>query len=527
MVTFGESYPDPGIPKWGRIVVDDGHSFEWEQAARRLDEDYYGDFSTYSYATMAEHLSRCYALTVATTSEALLASLRQCDVLILKTPEINYSEEERTAIRRFVADGGGLLAIGDHTNLMGMNAHLNSVVGAMGFILRDDSVRHSTDNTFVEATPPSLGRHPALAGTGPFLFMTGCSVHATDPETVAMTARDCVCDPADYLNSSYFPTWSGDPGTQGGRVPVVAAGRCGAGRVVVFSDGTPFSSFDYYKRGYPETMVAMLEWLDRRNGPAWVATLLLAVGVVVVALSLLAWCLRSMVGPVWVVALAAGAYAGLGAVSACGTSYYPAVREIRAPPEVGFVDAYSFATFPPSLGGRSIDERAAFDTLYNLPLRLGRRCRLHRSLGEALDGGGGTVVLVNVVDRPDAEALGRVADRLAQGLRMVVIQRAGFYGSPGSVALSAAVGLDLRLNSDRTPAVPTASVLPAPPGVFAFSKTLGRGGFVLVVSEDLFCNESLGHSMTVPSESERALHRFVLDLFRYEGPRWDRCLVRR
>ncbi|MFO0980839.1 MAG: hypothetical protein U1E76_03655 [Planctomycetota bacterium] len=93
------------------MLIDDHLSSCWEPTARRLDTEYYGDFSTYSMTSLAEWLGRRFSVQVNTTRALDDRLLGDVDVLILKTPEQPYRDDEVAAVHRFVDRGGGLLLI--------------------------------------------------------------------------------------------------------------------------------------------------------------------------------------------------------------------------------------------------------------------------------------------------------------------------------------------------------------------------------------------------------------------------------
>ena len=72
------------------------------------------------------------------------------DVLIIKTPEEPIPDAETAAIERFVRRGGGLLLVGDHTNLLGMGTHLNALSAKHGIQFRYDSVSDGLTGGFVD-----------------------------------------------------------------------------------------------------------------------------------------------------------------------------------------------------------------------------------------------------------------------------------------------------------------------------------------------------------------------------------------
>ena len=126
------AFEDPGVRKQGRVIVDESHS-DWERTEREYDTQWYGDMAGYNYATLYKHLGRYYSMKRHEKGAIDRRLLADCDVLILKTPTRAYADAEIATICAFVARGGGLYLIGDHTNVFGMTTYLNGVVERFGF----------------------------------------------------------------------------------------------------------------------------------------------------------------------------------------------------------------------------------------------------------------------------------------------------------------------------------------------------------------------------------------------------------
>ena len=153
------TFTPPGAEKPGRILIDDRFCGIWEPTARQLDTQWYGDFPTYSFTSLAEWLGKWYSVdanTARTYDDELLSGY---DVLILKTPEEPIPDAEIDAIDRFVHRGGGLLLVGDHTNLLGMGTHLNALSARYGIQFRYDSVSDGVTGGFVDYVGRRIGRH--------------------------------------------------------------------------------------------------------------------------------------------------------------------------------------------------------------------------------------------------------------------------------------------------------------------------------------------------------------------------------
>ena len=162
----------PGKLKAGRILIDDRFCGVWEPTARLLDTKWYGDFSTYSFSSLAEWLGHWYSVDVNTNRTYTDEILSHYDILILKTPSQPISEIERQAIDRFVTAGGGLLLVGDHTNLLVSGTHLNTLCSRYGIRFRYDSVSDASTGGFVDYYGPAVGRNIGSIDVDHLQFMT-------------------------------------------------------------------------------------------------------------------------------------------------------------------------------------------------------------------------------------------------------------------------------------------------------------------------------------------------------------------
>jgi hypothetical protein len=197
-------------------------------------DPWYGDFPTYSFTSLAEWLGKWYSVDVNTSrpyDDELLAGY---DVLILKTPEEPIPEAELAAIDRFVHRGGGLLLVGDHTNLLGMGTHLNALSARYGIRFRYDSVSDGLTGGFVDYFGPRIGRPVGALHVDHLQFMTSCSLEISGEAETVLAADDCRREPHDYAGSSFFGRRGAHPEIEHGRTVLAAVGsprspiaRCG------------------------------------------------------------------------------------------------------------------------------------------------------------------------------------------------------------------------------------------------------------------------------------------------------------
>ena len=200
----------------------------------------HGDFSTYSFSSLAEWLGHWFAVDVNTSRTYEDSRLSAYDILLIKTPVRPIPEGEREAIIRFVEAGGGLLLVGDHTNLLGMGTHLNSLCVSHGIQFRYDSISNAAGG-FVEYQAPVLGSHVAALHVDELGFMTSCSLSLAPNAEAIVAADGCFRDPHDYSSSSFFGRRGAHPELEHGRMVLAGAVQVGEGRIVAFTDSTVWS----------------------------------------------------------------------------------------------------------------------------------------------------------------------------------------------------------------------------------------------------------------------------------------------
>src|SRR5208283_2290964 len=86
------------------------------------------------------------------------------------------TQEEAEAVVQFVEAGGGLLLIGDHTNLERSAAHMNDITRAFGFTFRDDVLYSTQPAPDEEHYQAPMVPHPAIEHVPAFDFAVSCSI---------------------------------------------------------------------------------------------------------------------------------------------------------------------------------------------------------------------------------------------------------------------------------------------------------------------------------------------------------------
>ncbi|MFO7899699.1 MAG: hypothetical protein R6V58_11650 [Planctomycetota bacterium] len=267
-------YWDPvGVRKEGRVIVDERHS-DWESTERPYDTDWYGQKAGYNYACIYDYCSRYYEMS--RLQEPLTDEvLEDCDVLMLKCPTQRYGPDEVRAVLRFVERGGGLMLVGEHTNVFNMGTNLNDVARRLGFEFRHDCLFSIPDpddepSVFEQRYDPPLVPHPIVRHMPPLDFAISASIAPGLSRGRAVILDTGLRNlPAFYRASNYYPQVKDRPDSRYGAFIELWAVRHGPGRVLAFGDSTIFSNFSTFEPGKAELMLGMIEWLNHRPvGPS-------------------------------------------------------------------------------------------------------------------------------------------------------------------------------------------------------------------------------------------------------------------
>lgn len=273
---FGLAWDQAGPRKAGRVMVDEFHS-TWERTDRPFDVNWYGPESGYNYACIYDYCSRFYSMSRLTEAmdEQTLAG---CDVLVVKTPTSRYAPEEVEIVRRFVEAGGGLLLVGEHTNVFNTGVYLNDLAGRFGFQFRDDCL-FDIDTPFDQLHRRPVMAHPIIQAVPALDFAVSCSIDpGRSPGRAVICSTGLRSLPAEYHASNFYPQVEDRADARYGAFVQLWATRFGTGRVAAFTDSTIFSNFSTFEPGKPELMLGMLEWLNHRNGRAGLRGWLVATG---------------------------------------------------------------------------------------------------------------------------------------------------------------------------------------------------------------------------------------------------------
>jgi hypothetical protein len=360
---------DPCGPRQqGRILFDE-HRSTWERTDRPYDTKWYGQESGYNYACIYDYLSRFYEVgRLATPIDA--KALDGCSVLVVKTPTARYNPDEIAAIEQFVTKGGGLLLVGEHTNVFNTGVFLNDIADRFGFRFRYDCL-FGIDTVFRQLYHHPLVPHPILQNMPPLDFAVSCSIApraGIGRAVIRSTGLRSL--PADYHASNFYPQVEDRADARYGAFIQLWTVRRGAGRVAAFTDSTIFSNFSTFEPGKAELMLGILEWLNHRNDRPDVRLLILGLSVLLLGGSLVM--LRKWPGVSWLLltgAVLCGGSVGITAVRAIHRSANPPLQPAR--PFTHVVVDRTVCDAPLSTSGFIAGEPNGFGIFERWILRLG------------------------------------------------------------------------------------------------------------------------------------------------------------
>jgi len=258
-------FREPSEPPVRILLLDHGMLASWSTPS---DKPPGAAFSGASFGLLPQHL-RAYGYETEISSKLSDAELQDRDVVIIINPGDDFSEAEKQLLSRFVADGNGLLAMGDHTDVGGIMRVLNGLLDPFGAGLRFDS-----------AVPAQTGWQGALQvnhplrlrydpGDVPVSIGASLWVRPRLAASPLLVGSRAFSDPGDRENTkrALLGNLSYDRGESYGEIVLAAACHFGKGKVAVFGDTQAFQNTGMsFSHGY---LFSLIEWMVA-GPPTWV-----------------------------------------------------------------------------------------------------------------------------------------------------------------------------------------------------------------------------------------------------------------
>jgi len=511
----GGAYTEPVI------LFDEAHG-EWESTTRPMDTEWYGKASVYNYDSMYQWMSLAHD-TRRITTRITGPSLDGCGILIVKTPTVPYLESEIHAIVDFVRDGGGLLVIGDHTNVFGTTTVTNSLLSRFGFSLNSDATYDLATGDLSLHVPTSFPREPITSQMQALQFLTSCSIHAPWNSWPVIRGTELLAATVDYSTEDFFPVSAYGLNATFGAFIQAAALPYGHGRVLVFSDSTCLSNFSLHMDGYIDFLTGALDFLSHRN-PAFPYRAVL-LGVAVVCVALVAILIRS--SGLAVLLLLAGVCTGWGGANLAARALHPEVSsscaaEVKRVTVCVDLELSDAVISPlPIINGMDVPPSRRFEAFFVALQRIGL---VPKMVTHSKNQGLPPTVHSYVVINPIGSVRKRDAERLAGyaingGAKLVLIEDPRNSKSGLDTLLEPCGFAASSDGVNRSLVGATVDTLRVGPADFVSvsSASCGRGTIYLVSGRDSLSNASLGNLFAQPSDSQRELYDILYDVFERVG----------
>jgi hypothetical protein len=215
------------------------------------------------------------------------ADLAGTQILVLINSPKEWKDPDRRVVLDFVARGGSLLVLGDHTDVFGLMRGFNTLLGPLGIKLRFDSAYKARASwRGCQAAAPDLvawgweEENPGVA--------VGASLELSSHARPLLVGRYAFSDAGirENVMGSLLGNYHYDPGEQLGDVVLVATTTYGRGRIVVWGDTSAFQGG--LSTSYRKVVGPMLAWLSRPA--AWTEMPAVRIAAAIGLLAIVLWC---------------------------------------------------------------------------------------------------------------------------------------------------------------------------------------------------------------------------------------------
>gem|GEM_PF-3276476 len=175
-------------------------------------------------------------------SRSMLSGL---GIMVFINPTRRLTDSEKSVLSGFVQAGGGLLVLGDHTDIGGSRQPLNGILEFTSMEINFDSAISMRERW---RGCLELRQHAVTRGLGDHIdtqMGTGASLRICRPAYPIMIGRYAYSDRGDYRNGgrgAYMGNCRPDAGEALGDIVLVAGEEVGLGKVLVFGDTSPFQN---------------------------------------------------------------------------------------------------------------------------------------------------------------------------------------------------------------------------------------------------------------------------------------------
>ncbi len=512
LITVGlsplRSHPQTAVS----VLIDDYHSGHWETAHVPFTRESFGGEHLYNYWTMQRWLANDYHVDINVDKTIDQLDLGTYSTVIIKTPNVKFTEGEVRALRTFVEQGGGALFIGDHTDLLGMGTNMNHVLQPWGVAFNADSCNQLSTGFISTFAPAWAAPQPLLRGIDRFEFLTSCSLtFEAHRGSCVIPGYDLFADHGDYGNRNFFGDMKIDGSESFGVLGQCYAGEVGAGRIIVFADSTVFSNFCFYVGNHDRFISNCIDYLSRERSPLGVVRpWLLAVATLcgLAAALLLAGMSRWHLPLTVMFCLLA--YRGI-ELASCARLDIGTATIASAPRDIAFVREDSWANFPPVIGVEDRTPEFSYNSLYCYPQRLGLSTTMSTTWEEACTSGAKCISLINPTDPFLVHHGSEATAWVAKGGDLLVFLGANSIGDNAHIAAT----LSGTTPADKAGKLIDEQTITNKGTVRVRSIACGAGTLTLVWDGHLLADGIIGHPMAKPEEDQLRLYSLLGKIFHH------------
>lgn len=273
------------------ILVHNRGGLDWDRPV-------FGRFGVFSGGMFGQLPVYCraegYEFGVIDKDKIAAADLVGTQILVLINSPKVWKDEERQSVLDFVAKGGSLLVLGDHTDVFGLMRGFNTLLGPLGIKFRFDSAfkARETWRGCQVAAPDAVAwgwdqENPGVA--------VGASLELGGNARPLLVGRYGFSDAGIRENvvGSFLGNYHYDRGERLGDVVLVATATHGRGRVVVWGDTSAFQGG--LSSSYRTVVGPTLAWLSRPA--AWTEQPAVRLVAAIALLAVLLWSWIVSLGP--------------------------------------------------------------------------------------------------------------------------------------------------------------------------------------------------------------------------------------
>lgn len=413
------------------IVFDEAHG-DWASTALPLEIDDFGRNTTYSWRAIANVMEGAGFKVDRVTQPKSFSAPGPDALYVLKMPieviDSGYAQD----LLRWVAQGGRLLVVADHTDLFDTTQNLNVLLARIG--VRVDST--AVFDRFGQ--PPIAARShwsgPSWLSSGrDHRYLTGTSFQSLPWLSLPVhTYGMSFAEQAVYFKANRFGYFRPDSSQPFGNHIAVSMLSHGSGSIQIWLDSTHWSTFAAFQSTYQDAFLQIVERSGRPSAPK-----IYAMGLVLLCCLAAACLYQRRESAVWVVALAGAIGLTFGASASVRFLEAPASADRRMI-EAAIGSSASVELLTPIVESTSRNYARALTALQKwAPVRL------HPSAKLAAIGSGSAILLIDL-PAEELPPASKLIEWIVSGKRVVLISNPSIWTRPQEQQWLRALGLVLR-----------------------------------------------------------------------------------